>query len=264
MRQNIYLKGMNRIPNVYHILNGDVLKEQFPKMISGEIIVTRECLVEGPVQANNLEELFALRAHFIKAHYKEVSIERYYDHTISQFEQILAIPPGASVYLWFEDDLFCQVNFWFVVYLLSQKGEEIDLYLVRPPHHTPYGFGGLDKTQLFEVYQEAFPLKEIENIGVLWSYYQQNERTKLQQAAQTLAEKYPFILEAVEAHIARLPEADDPGRPVRVLQEIMQELGTQEFGPVFRTFSQREAIYGFGDRQVHRLWKELVADLATD
>ena len=35
---------------VYHILNGDALKEQLPTL-SGEVIVFRECLVEGPVKA---------------------------------------------------------------------------------------------------------------------------------------------------------------------------------------------------------------------
>ncbi len=34
----------------YHILNGDSLKEQFPENIQGDIIVARECLVDGNVK----------------------------------------------------------------------------------------------------------------------------------------------------------------------------------------------------------------------
>ncbi|MEJ2006462.1 MAG: hypothetical protein P8X57_16220 [Cyclobacteriaceae bacterium] len=53
----------------YHILNGDSLKAQFPKDIDGEIIVARECLVDGEVQSDDLKELFKIRASFITSTY---------------------------------------------------------------------------------------------------------------------------------------------------------------------------------------------------
>jgi hypothetical protein len=33
---------------VIHILNGDALGDQFPKDLPGEILIFRECLIEGP------------------------------------------------------------------------------------------------------------------------------------------------------------------------------------------------------------------------
>jgi hypothetical protein len=33
----------------------------------------------------------------------------------------------------------------------------------------------------------------------------------------------------------------------------MDELGTTDFGLIFKEFNKREAIYGFGDLQVKRL-----------
>ena len=53
----------------YHILNGDSLKDQFPEIISGEIIIARECLVDGNVKGNNLIEFFKTRAKFISNNY---------------------------------------------------------------------------------------------------------------------------------------------------------------------------------------------------
>ncbi len=61
------------------------------------------------------------------------------------------------------------------------------------------------------------------------------------------------MLPAVEAHIARIPHKNDPGRPVKVILEIMNELKTEEFIPIFKEFSKRESIYGFGDLQVKTL-----------
>ena len=40
----------------FHILNGDALKSQFPERILGEIIVARECLVDGPVEGHRLTD----------------------------------------------------------------------------------------------------------------------------------------------------------------------------------------------------------------
>ena len=40
----------------YHILNGDSLKDQFPNKINGDIIITRECFVDGDVKGGNLVE----------------------------------------------------------------------------------------------------------------------------------------------------------------------------------------------------------------
>lgn len=55
--------------NQVHILNGDSLKQQFPEDIQGEIIVARECLVDGTVKGIILDEFFASRAKFISQNY---------------------------------------------------------------------------------------------------------------------------------------------------------------------------------------------------
>jgi len=42
----------------YNILNGDSLRIQLPNTVSGEIIITRECLVDGDVSGETMEEFF--------------------------------------------------------------------------------------------------------------------------------------------------------------------------------------------------------------
>jgi hypothetical protein len=91
--------------------------------------------------------------------------------------------------------------------------------------------------------------------------------------------EFPFVLKAVEAHIDRIPREGDPGRPVRTLLEIVREMREMQetremqemraaqksqtrqvnFGAVFREFQRREAIYGFGDLQVKRLFDAVMA-----
>lgn len=237
----------------YHILNGDALKEQFPENIQGELIVTRECLVDGNVKGSSLDALFVSRAKFLSENYGGTELD-YYENTISEFQKIPDINQDAEINLWFEDDLFCQVNFWFVVHLIFKFVQDCPVYLIRPPWHTPYGFGGLNEASLVEAYKGKIQINELDKIASLWRFYQHGDTEQLISTAKKLESSFPFILKAVEAHIARIPSENDPGRPIQALMEIMKDLGTEDFAAVFREFNKREAIYGFGDVQVKKLF----------
>lgn len=241
----------------YHILNGDVLKKQFPENIQGDVIVARECLVDGNVEGKNLDELFTSRAKFISQNYGGTE-QDYYEKAASEFLKILEINSNSDINLWFEDDLFCQVNFWFVVNLLQRKDNNYQIFLIRPKTHTQYGFGGLKKSELISSYEDRLILTETDKISRLWESYQSNDIKTLISTAQEIENKYPFILPAVNAHIQRFPSKGKIGRPTESLIEIMEEFKTEDFGIVFREFNKRESIYGFGDLQVKRLFDEII------
>ncbi|WP_375559956.1 DUF1835 domain-containing protein [Bernardetia sp. OM2101] len=244
-------------PQQYHILNGDSLKEQFPKTIKGKIIIAREALVDGNVEGESLEEFYETRATFISSHYAGYSKEDYFEKTVSEFEKIQALPSEVAINLWFEDDLFCQVNFWFVVHLLNKNGQKNSIFLVRPKEHTQYGFGGLDESELISIYENRLSIgqNELHKIALLWEHYKNNDTEKLLQTAKELGENYAFILPAIDAHLQRFPTNEEKlGRPKTSLLQIMKDLDTKEFAPVFREFCKRESIYGLGDLQVKRLF----------
>lgn len=241
----------------YHILNGDSLKQQLPEKIQGNIIVARECLVDGNVKGNNLDELFHSRSQFISSNYEGYKEQDYYEKTVPEFQKIKNIDDDSDINLWFEDDLFCQVNFWFVAYLISKTIRNNTVYLIRPESHNQYGFGGLNKSELISIYKNRFSLTELDKIACLWESYQNDDSEKIINTARELESIYPFILPVVEAHIERKPTNGNSGRPARSLAAIMRELETEEFEPVFREFSKRESIYGFGDLQVKRLFDEI-------
>lgn len=241
----------------YHVLNGDSLKEQFPKEIDGEIIVARECFVHGDVSSASLDELFKIRAKFISDVYGDYSIEDYYEDSVSEFEKLQNIPDKTEINLWFEDDLFCQVNFWFTVNLILNSLKDYTVFLIRPVIHTQYGFGGLSELDLINAFKQKTQLTELDKIASLWNSYQNNDIEVLVKVAHELEQKYPFILNAVEAHVDRIPNENSLGRPIQTLIDIMNDLGTDSFVPVFKEFNKRESIYGFGDLQVKRLFDEI-------
>lgn len=244
---------------MYHILNGDCLLEQFPDQILGKRIVARACLVDGPVKATSLQALYRMRYSFISSSYGDFPETDYYRKTVSGFSHIQNIKDEATVCLWFEDDLFCQVNCWFVLNLLLDSGYKGTVYLVRPPALSQYGFGGFNTSELETLFQNKQELTKTDIWKQLWPLYQQQSLEAMIGVGEALKTDYPFVFNAIQAHIDRLPSDHSEGKPKKLLADIMKELNTKEFGPVFQAFCKRAPIYGFGDLQVKRLFDELLA-----
>ncbi len=154
--------------NQYHILNGDSLKEQFPKSLQGEIIVAKECLVDGSVKGNNLTDFFKTRAKFISSNYDGYNEQDYFEKAVPEFQKMQNIPDNTDINLWFEDDLFCQVNFWFVINILSKSHRNNQFFLIRPKSHSQYGFGGLNQLELISIYKNRIALTELDTLARLW------------------------------------------------------------------------------------------------
>lgn len=242
-----------------HILNGDSLALQFPKKILGDKIIMRECLVDGDVQGETLNEFFKNRAKFLES-YDEVAIGQYFETSVPELTKIAEIGQNKqSIICWFEEDLFCQVNFWFVLFLLAKQSEINSVYFVRPKKGCEYSFGHMSQDELVIAYHQCrlITLDELEVLAKFWPYYQQQRYDEITKLCQLLPSHWTFLLSVINAQIDRTPDKNGFGRPQRSLIKIMKELSSREFGPVFREFMKREAIYSFGDLQVKRMFDDL-------
>ena len=241
-----------------HILNGDALASTFPTDIHGEKAIARECLVDGPVEAHSLEELWVIRNQFLTPGTSSDSEENYFHKTVPEFEKILTVSSDSRVYCWFELDLFCQVNLWFVMHLLEKhKG---DTYLVLPEKaDLRLGFAELNERQMEEHFRDAKLLtrNQCEILANLWKMFQQNHIDEAMTLSKQVSFELPFLLPAVQAWKDSIPHGDYPGKPKATIIQIMNELNTDDFGKIFREFRNRVPIYGFGDLQVKRLYDEI-------
>ncbi len=244
----------------YHILNGDALREHFPEQIEGEVLIMRECLVDGDVQCSDLKDLFRIRTNFINTNYGECSENGYRQKCVSEFEKIQNIPNKSEINLWFEDDLFCQVNLWFVISLLNNGEADSVINIVSPSSGHEYSFISMTEAELRGAYTKKTEISssDIKRFCKLWELYQRGENEKMVQVAKELGQTFPFIMPACEAHADRFPIDGSPGRPERAIMRIMEELETTDFKPVFLEFCKRESIYGFGDLQFKRLFDNVI------
>jgi hypothetical protein len=240
-----------------HVLNGDALLDQFPESISGERLAMRECMIEGPLNSATLDSFYQDRMAFLSFQYQTAE-ETYKTRTIAEFEKLAKLPADHQINLWFEQDLFCQANLWFVCAYLVLHHKSNAVYLIMPTSFSNDGFGGLNSRELSSLYDDKKPFRHLKEFAALWEFYRLGKNTELQQLAVELTGTYPYLKEAVQAHLDRLRTGDSLGRPINSLIRIINDLDTTEFGPVFQEFCVREGIYGFGDSQVKRFFDEII------
>ncbi|GAB4406981.1 MAG: hypothetical protein OHK0053_33460 [Microscillaceae bacterium] len=245
----------------YHFLNGDCLAEQLGQtnISPAHCIICRECLAEGEVLAQNLTEFWKIRAHFIAGTYLG-DVEEYFRISVAEFEKLQNLPPNAEVCIWFEHDLFCQVNLWFALSLLSEK-PHLKIFRVFPMQENQAdewkGFGEANTAQLLQAYAARVPFlpPDLALGKNLWQAYQRKDLPALQSLSKQPSPCFQYLEEVCQAHIDRFPADNSLGRPEKALQEIMASQ-TKDFQEVFRVFSAREGIYGWSDLQVKRMYAQ--------
>ena len=244
----------------YLILNGDCLAEQLKATkINQDFIICRECLIDGNVSADNLSEFWEVRAEFISDTF---GADDYFQKVVEELTKVQHLPEGSEVCLWFENDLFCQTNMWFVLSLLS-KQPDLRLFRVFPVIEDESdiwkGFGATTSETLEKAYKQrvAFQAQDIE-LGVkLWEAYQSQDFVKLKELSEQNSDCFQYLEEVCAAHIERFPKDSSLGRPERVIKKIIAGK-PKDFQEVFAEFSIREGIYGFGDLQVKEIFERLI------
>jgi len=234
-----------------HILNGDSLAERFPEKIKGEKIVLRECLCYGPTDHENEDELFEKRLAFLE---KLDPAYDYNSYVKPELQKLNEIPVDSEVFCWFEEDLFCQVNFWFSVNKVSKRTQNISLVL---PHlDLIYGFGALDGNGLEIAFARAKKLSEpeIQTLSNLWKAFCRADVNSAISIAKSQSETLPFLLPSVLAWKDSLPSKDSQGRPTETMLDISKELGSEDFRKIFPIFHKRQPIYGYGDLIALDIW----------
>ena len=243
--------------NPLHLLNGDHLAQQFQGASYFQThLVFREALIVGPVTGTSLDEFWKLRTEFIMTSYG-VTAEEYSQKTISEIERLHSIPEDTEICLWFEDDLFCQVNLWFILNLLTDS-RKIKIFRVFPPEATPEnrwkGFGGASTAALAQTYEARVPFTSSDlMLGKnLWEAYRLGDGAQIAALSKRVSSCFRHLEEVCQAQLDRISADPSQRRPEKLILELLAK-GITDFDTLFSQFSEREGIYGFGDLQVREL-----------
>lgn len=248
-----------------HVLTGDCLAETFRESgIEGEVIIIREALIEGPVGREVSGDFWEARANYLS---RGSSSERdfYFRAVKGEFDKLGGIQPDDHVMLWFEHDLFCQVNYWFTISMLNRQPayrtgrQPRNVYRICPQVFSDgkwEGFGNHTGEDLKACLSNrvAFGKGDFTLGDNLWQAYQSEDIVALAIYSKSLSPCFPRLDEVCRAEVERKRNA----RPQKALEEILSK-GYTNFSDIFSQFSKREGIYGFGDAQVDHMLRDLRA-----
>ena len=246
----------------YHVLNGDALVERFTGLgLHGEVVVARECMIEGDLSGNDLASFYRSRATYLERTYPASGM-KYGEDVAPEFDKLVAAPAGAEVNLWFGYDLFCLANMLFVRSLLKAGAGQKNVYVIYPSHlsgnNVWLDFGRATAKDLLACYRERirFGAEDLVLADGLWKAYKNGDLGELTRLSKITTACFPYLEAVCRAHVERFPVGDSPGRPERVVRELMDQ-GFNDFPSLFTAFFAREGIYGFGDGYVSKIYERL-------
>ncbi|WP_456438179.1 DUF1835 domain-containing protein, partial [Psychroserpens sp.] len=212
-----------------HILNGDSTAQFFSKAtIQGDVIIWREMLCEGSLYRDvGSDEFWKKRYAFFE---EEIGVTRleYYDKTIKELIKIEEVSNYNEVVLWFEYDLFCQINLMALcVYLLKHFRKDINYYLVctgdekgKPHLQTLSNYSPREYQTLFKN-RIKLTRNNLLFAEQSWQLYVENNMKVLKEFDFNQCSKFRYLQQAIDQHLQRFPSQNGLNQIENKILEII-------------------------------------------
>ncbi len=244
--------------SILHITNGDSTTERINKLnFKGDIITWREMLCEGKTSVDvGSESFWKTRFDFLKSSYK-VSKQKFIDYTVKEYRNLCNQKEQDEIVLWFEYDLFCQVNMLAVISWLKRYRKERQISLVCSgtidDQEKLLSLNELTNSQLKELYSTRTQLTkdDIEYADYIWQLYCSDSPLQLENAYKfNTSATFSYLEEAIKSHLLRFPSIENGLNHVEnnILKTAKNNQFTSKEQLVGNLLSDQEN-YGFGDIQ---------------
>lgn len=252
--------------SILHITNGDSTTNYLKKLnFQGDFITWREMLCEGKTSTDvGSEHFWKSRFDFLKQSYK-VTKKQFIDLTLKEYRNLCNHKSQEEIVLWFEYDLFCQINMIAVISWLKRyrKGRKISLVCsgeVKGSNKL-LGLAELTEKQLKTQYQNKTELTidDIEYADYVWQLYCSDNPIKLQNVYQYQQNTtFKYLIDSLLVHLQRFPSIGNGLNNVEnSILDITVNSALNSQDELIRKLLQQENQYGFGDLQ----YKKKVNDL---
>jgi hypothetical protein len=248
---------------VLHVLNGESTALSLRQSgLAGEHLVWKEALIWGPTPGNlSLSEWCRLRADFL-AGAISTDAQQCFEDLMQQEALLATLARHDEVVLWFEFDLFCQLN---LVYLLGKLRRQ-DLAATKlslicigefPGIADFRGLGQLRPEQLVSLFPGRQPMtpEQLELAQRAWKACSSSNPQEIELLLSEDTAPLPFLQSALRLHLRRFPSVRNGlGHMEQMALEFITR-GVSRFPELFREWSAAEPGYGLGDAQ---LWDVLI------
>jgi len=215
---------------VLHVTNGDSTVETMERArIGGEALSWRDVLHEGPVPALAPAELRAVRARYLAtlgSGEGEGVAEVEAGLLVRDERLAVAIGEAEPVVLWFEHDLYDQLQLTQILAGLPDRPEHVELICVGSFPGRPgfAGLGELEPAELASLWptRTAVVPEHVHGARAAWDVFRGEDPRALARAAATPEERLPYLAPALRRMLEELPGVRDGlGRTERQLLEAV-------------------------------------------
>jgi hypothetical protein len=241
-----------------HIHNGDSTAGTAKKTpIPGEHLAWREALVCGPAPGGLSENEFrSIRAGHLADAYG-VDLAECEKELREQEDALSRFPDHEEVVLWFEHDLFCQVQLIYLLDWFAQRelgNTKLSLICIGEFPGIPdfRGLGQLSEEQLTSLFPQRLEITpaQLKLGSKAWRAYSSSNPKEIESLLESDLTELPFLKSALAKHLQRFPSVRNGlGRVENLALELAAD-GQHEFKFLFSEFGRREPEYGFGDTQL--------------
>ncbi|MDT0621598.1 DUF1835 domain-containing protein [Croceitalea vernalis] len=247
--------------SLLHITNGDSFTSKLKSLpLKGDIITWREMLCEGKTLCNVGSETFwKTRFEFLNKNYK-VSKSWFVEKTLKEYRSLCNHKQQDQIVLWFEYDLFCQINMLAVLSWLKthRRHAEISLVCSGKEDHTDklYALGELNDEKLLSLYENRIILTQddIEYADYVWQLYCSDNPIRLENLTDFENYQFDYLSDAVAAHLKRFPSIKTGLNAVETsMLNIAMNQKPKNKKEFLRDILTTPNLYGYGDTQYQRL-----------
>lgn len=247
--------------SVLHITNGDSTTNRLKKLkYQGDIITWREMLCEGKTTIDvGSEGFWKNRFDFFKNTY-QVSKQKFIDLTLKEYRNLCNQKKQDEIVLWFEYDLFCQVNMLAVISWLKRyrNNRKISLICSGKVENSEklFTLNELSNEQLKNHFDNRLELNQddIEYADYIWQLYCSDSPLRLEAIhKQTSSSTFAYLEEALKAHLLRFPSTNNGLNSIEnFIINTAQNTKLSNKQELVRELLINQETYGFGDSQYFR------------
>lgn len=243
------------------ILNGGATEATLARTsVPGSRFSFRDALIDGPTPAVSGSEWRRLRVEHLAAAYG-VEVEKCERDFQRQDEVFSSFKRHEEVTLWFESDLFCQLNLLFILDWCARHDlGDTTLSLICigefPGRPNFRGLGELDPDELASLFEQRSPVTQaaLRLATQAWDAYRSRDPQNLEALLNSDNDELPFLNSALKLHLARFPSVLNGLNRIENKALELIAAGASRFGDLFPRFIDAEPDYGLGDSQ---FWNSL-------
>ncbi len=248
-----------------HITNGDSTTEILQNLqVEGRIITWREMLCEGKtIKDVGSEDFWKIRFNFFKTSYK-ITKKFFIDFTLKEYRN-LCKQNQDEIILWFDYDLFCQINMIAVISWLKRyrKGKKITVIQNRTtanPENLMI-FSQLSNNEVLNLFNNRITLTQddIEYADYIWQLYCSDSPLRLETVHKfNTSSAFIYLTDAINTHLQRFPSIENGLSSIE--NTILQTVSEQSFknkNKLINLLLKNQGIYGFGDTQYSKKIQDL-------